>query len=148
GTFYGAPAISHGVIYGGATDGKLYAVALGTPGGGGSGVGLSNLVVGDTANAANWSLQTNLQTGAVQYGDRGYTVTGLPAALAGASWIRTANASKAYTGTPTVTFTMDQQATVYVGLDTRLARPAWLDGTWTNTGQTLTDNQGAGSNTF
>src|SRR5262249_3155837 len=37
-----------------------------TPGGG---VQLSNLVAADAANAAHWSLQTNLQVGSVQYGD-------------------------------------------------------------------------------
>jgi hypothetical protein len=107
------------------------------------------LTVSDTANAAKWSLQTNLQAGAIQYGDRGYTLTTVPAALTGAAWIRTAMASKAYTGSPTATFTISQQATVYVALDTRIAPPpAWIDGTWTNTGLTLTDSQAAGHNTF
>src|SRR5262249_25751259 len=91
---------------------------------------------------------TNLQVGAVQYGDRGYTVASVPAGLVGAAWIRSAMGSKAFTGTPLVTFTINQAATVYVALDTRLAKPAWIDGTWTPTGLTLTDNQGAGSNTF
>jgi cell division septation protein DedD len=111
-------------------------------------VQLSNLMVSDTANAANWSLQTNIQVGAVQYGDRGYTIASLPPTLVGASWIRAAMGSKVYIGNPTITFTIDQQATVYLALDTRLARPAWLDATWANTGLTLTDNNRAGANTF
>jgi hypothetical protein len=112
-----------------------------------SGLQLSNLVVADSANAGNWSLQTNIQNGAVQYGDRGYTLTAVPTTLVGAAWIRTANSSKAFTGTTTVTFTINQAATVYVAIDTRNTVPSWMS-TWTNTTMTLTDNQAAGANTF
>jgi hypothetical protein len=112
-------------------------------------VQLSNLNVADTANAANWSFQTNIQVGAVQYGDRGYTLTAVPASLAGSAWIRTGMGSKAYTGNPTVTFTINQQATVYVVLDSRVTTPpSWLDSSWTLTGLTLTNNEVAGRNTF
>jgi hypothetical protein len=105
--------------------------------------------VGDTANAKYWSLQTNLQVGSVQYGDRAYTFSTVPASLLGDSWVRGANGSKVYTGTPTVSFTIGQQATVYVAMDTRVTTlPAWLDSTWTKTALTLTDNQLAGHNTF
>src|SRR5262249_47081799 len=72
----------------------------------------------------------------------------MPAALVGSPWIRTANSSKAFTGNPTVTFTINQTATVYVALDTRTAKPAWLDASWTLTSLTLTNNLAAGSNTF
>jgi hypothetical protein len=117
-----------------------------TPSGGP--VQLSNLLVADSTNAAHWSLQTNLQVGAVQYGDRGYTFSTLPASLLGAAWIRSANTSRSFTGNPTVTFTINQQATVYVALDSRLAKPTWMDASWTSTGLTLTNNEGAGSNSF
>jgi PKD repeat protein len=109
---------------------------------------LSNLSVADTANAASWSLQTNLQIGNVQYGDRNYTFSTIPAQFLGASWIKTANTSKAYIGNPLVTFTINRQAVVYIALDSRLTPPSWLDNTWTNTGLTLTDNQAAGKNIF
>lgn len=109
---------------------------------------LSNLVVNDTANAAKWSLQTNLQVGAVQYGDRSYTLATVPSSLLGASWIRTANASKSYTGNPLVTFTISQQTTVYVAEDSRLPQPSWMDSSWSNSGLTLTDSQATGSNMF
>jgi glucose/arabinose dehydrogenase len=112
-------------------------------------VQLSNLKVADTANAAKWSLQTNLQVGAVQYGDRSYTLATIPASLIGSAWVRSANTSKAYTGTPTVTFTINQSATVYVVLDTRVTtKPSWLDATWKLTGLTLSNNETAGSNAF
>src|SRR5260370_38793344 len=54
------------------------------------------------------------------------------------TWIRDANGSKAYTGNPPVTFTINQQADVFVGMDKRAGRPAWLDSTWTDTGLTET----------
>jgi outer membrane protein assembly factor BamB/cell division septation protein DedD len=142
GKFYGAPSVSNGVIYAGANDGKLYAFGLPT------GLAMGQLVVKDTANAANWSVQSNIQVGNVQYGDRGYTLATLPPTLVGGAWIRTAMGSKTYTGNPTVTFTIGQQATIYVAFDTRLGPPAWIDSTWSNSGLTLTDSQAAGSNTF
>ena len=52
--------------------------------------------VNEPANAADWSVQSDLHTGSVQYGDRAFTVT-VPAGLAGAQWVRTANDSKAAT---------------------------------------------------
>jgi uncharacterized repeat protein (TIGR01451 family) len=106
----------------------------GTPGG----VVISNLSVFDTTRANYWSIQQNLQVGDVLYGDRTYTLTAAPSLLIGDTWIRDANGSKAFTGNPLVTFTINQQATVYVGLDQRAGRPAWLDATWTDTKLTET----------
>jgi len=139
GTFYGAPSVSNGVIYAGNTNGKLYAFGIPLA---------SSLQVNDTTNASAWSLQPNLQVGAVQYGDRGYTLTSAPPALLGAEWIRTANNSKTYTGTPVATCVLNQPATVYIALDSREAVPSWLAASWTNTGLTMTNSQAAGSNTF
>jgi len=115
---------------------------------GGAQTQLSNLVVNDTANAGKWSLQTNVQSGDVQYGDRGYTFTGVPSALAGAAWLRAANASKSYVGATLVSFTINQQATVYVAFDSRLTPPSWLDSSWRATGLTVTDSQASGANQF
>jgi outer membrane protein assembly factor BamB len=145
GTFYGAPSISNGFVYAGATDGKLYAFGLSSAA---TGLQLNNLQVSDTTNATNWTLQTNLQVGNVQYGDRGYTLTSIPSSLSGAAWIRTANSSKSYTGTPLATFSINQPANVYVALDSREAVPSWMGAGWANTGFMLTDNQAAGTNTF
>jgi hypothetical protein len=100
------------------------------------GVVISNLTVYDTTRAASWSVQPNLQDGDVLYSDRTYTLNAAPAQVIGDAWIRDANGSKAYTGSPLVTFTINQQATVYVGMDTRAGRPSWLDATWTDTGTT------------
>jgi large repetitive protein len=37
--------------------------------------------VADTANAASWSVQSNLQSGDVLFGDRSFLLTTVPAAL-------------------------------------------------------------------
>ena len=102
------------------------------------GVVISNLSVADTTRANMWSVQQNLQVGNVLYGDRTYTLTAAPSLLIGDTWIRDANGSKAFTGNPLVTFTINQQAEVFVGMDQRAGRPAWLDSTWTDTGLTET----------
>lgn len=102
---------------------------------------ISNLTVADTANAANWSVQSNLPVGATQYGDRTFTLTSIPASLRGATWIRTANSSKLFTGNPTVTFTISQQADVYVAEDTRLPKPSWMGGTWVDSGMRLANSE-------
>jgi uncharacterized repeat protein (TIGR01451 family) len=102
------------------------------------GVVISNLTVYDTTNASKWTAQQNLQLGAVIYADRTYTLNAAPSQLFGATWIQDTNGSKTFTGNPIVTFTINQQANVYVGMDKRVGRPAWLDTTWTDTGLTET----------
>ena len=109
---------------------------------------LGNLVVGDSANAASWSLQTNLQVGSVINGDRTYTVASLPAALVGAAWVRAANSSKTSTANPLVTFTISQAATVFVGVDTRSGRRPWMDSSWVDTGTALTTDESGTTRTF
>jgi len=109
-------------------------------------VTLGNLSVKDTANAGAWALLTNLQAGNLEFGDRTYTFTSVPAALAGSAWIRTANLSRGYTGTPLVTFTISQAADVYVGIDNRTTAPSWMSD-WVNSGLTLVNNEST-SRTF
>jgi hypothetical protein len=126
------------------TQAPLPPVGGGNPGG----LTLSNLTVGDSANAANWSLQTNLQVGVGVNGDRAYTFTALPAAIVGAAWVRTANASKTVTANPLVTFTISKAATVYVGVDARTGKRPWMDASWTDTGTTLTTDENGTSRSF
>ena len=75
------------------------------------------------------------------YGDRTYTISSLDTNLAGTNWIRTANGSKSYTSDPTVTFSINKTATVYVGFDTRATKPSWVDSSWTNSGYQMTDSE-------
>jgi len=105
-----------------------------------SGVVVGNLAVRDTANAGGWGIMSNLQIGSVQFGDRTYAFTSVPATLAGSVWIRTANLSRSYAGTPLATFTISQPADVYVAVDTRSPALAWLSG-WTNTGLQLVNSE-------
>ena len=105
-----------------------------------SGPLVSNLTVFDSANAANWSVQQNLQVGNTAFGDRTYTWTTVPSALAGDTWVRTAAASKTATENPLVSFTVNQPSTVYVGVDTRLGRRSWMGSNWADTGTHLQDN--------
>lgn len=101
---------------------------------------VKSLVVSDTANATDWSVQSNLQAGDTVYGDRTFKFTQIPQSLAGAEWIRTACDSKLYAADE-ASFTAKSDISVYVALDTRLTGiPAWF-GSWTKTDETLsTDN--------
>ncbi len=102
---------------------------------------VGGLTIADSANAANWSLQSNLRSGVSQYGDRTYTVGTVSSALLGAQWIRTANLSRSAQSNPLVTFTISRQATVSVAVDTRRGRLAWMDSSWSDTGTHLGNDE-------
>ena len=91
---------------------------------------IKSLTIKDAANAADWSIQNNLQTGDVIYGDRANTFTNVSNYLKGAEWIRIACDSKNLQS-DVAEFTAGSAVTVYVGLDTRVSNlPSWLSG-WT-----------------
>ena len=91
---------------------------------------IKSLTIKDAANAADWSIQNNLQTGDVIYGDRANTFTNVSNYLKGAEWIRMACDSKNLQS-DVAEFTAGSAVTVYVGLDTRVSNlPSWLSG-WT-----------------
>ena len=91
---------------------------------------IKSLTIKDAANAADWSIQYNLQTGDVIYGDRANTFTNVSNYLKGAEWIRVACDSKNLQS-DVAEFTAGSAITVYVGLDTRVSNlPSWLSG-WT-----------------
>lgn len=75
----------------------------------------------------------NLVVGSNYYTDRTYTLTSIPAAVAGGQFIMTANNDKNFTGATHVQFTVDAPARVYVAFDSRTtALPAWMSA-WTIT---------------
>jgi polygalacturonase len=113
-------------------------ITVGTTGG----LTITGLTVADSANAVDWSVQSDLRVGSVQYGDRTFTLTAVPPALTGAQWIRTANDSKGSTANPLVRFTISTSATVAVAVDTRVGRRPWMDSTWVDTGTQLRNNEG------
>ncbi len=132
---FASPGIAGGRVYVGTADGRV----LGFGSGAVSLIG--NLVVDDTANAANWSIQANLAVCDAQYGDRTFTLTTVPSAVAGSAWIQTANASKAFTGATAATFTVTGNADVYVAFNSLITpRPSWLSG-FTDSGMSLVNSE-------
>ncbi|MBP0972374.1 MAG: hypothetical protein J5851_00545 [Oscillospiraceae bacterium] len=92
----------------------------------------------DTANAAAWSIREGLHVGDAAFGDRAFRFTAVPDHLADAEVLSTACNSKKF-ATDQAQFTVAEDVTVYLGVDTRLEPPAWLSA-WTKTADTLTDD--------
>jgi hypothetical protein len=122
--WFNSGSVSLGALYGTY---DMYTVIVPNP------VNVTNLVVNDTANASHWYTQGyNLWMYDWIYGDAGYRFWNTPLPLFGASWIETAINSRSYSGNTLATFSINQQATVYVAIDTRVTTlPSWVDGTWT-----------------
>ena len=93
----------------------------------GSGTIITNALVYDENNGTDWSIQANLQTADTMYGDRAYSFTQIPANLIGQEWISTANDSKSFVGGNLVTFTLAQDAEVFIlHRDDIANKPEWL----------------------
>ena len=105
------------------------------------------LTIKDSANAAEWSIQSNLQVRDTTYGDRTVKFSEIPAKLLGSEWIRTACDSKAFTS-ELASFTAKSDISVYVGLDSRVTDiPSWLS-SWTKTGETLSGDNSVTFNLY
>ncbi|PYG90189.1 PelA/Pel-15E family pectate lyase [Ruminiclostridium sufflavum DSM 19573] len=103
------------------------------------GLYIGALSVKDSANASDWSIQSNLQAGDFVFGDRTVKFGRIPDSLIGAEWIKTACDSKTYAAEQAA-FTAKAAITVYIAADTRLTEiPAWLS-SWSKTGETLTND--------
>jgi hypothetical protein len=92
---------------------------------------LCNRLVSATCTAVSPTnhKQNLLPTGYPYYVDQSYTLTSIPAALAGGIWIQTANASAERNNTAAsyIDFTVDRPVTVYVAYDAGAAAlPNWL----------------------
>lgn len=113
----------------------------------GDGSLIKALTVNDSANSADWRIQSNLQVGDTIYGDRTFKFTQIPQKLLGSEWIRTACDSKMY-ASDEASFIAKSDITVYVGLDTRTTSiPTWLNG-WTNTGETAASDNSVTYNLY
>ncbi len=98
---------------------------------------IKNLVVNDKDNAADWSIRYDMNNGSQIFGDRDFTVQGVPDNLINAETIRTACDSKMYTS-DLATFTAGADTTVYVAVDTRVdTNLDWLK-SWKAVGTSLT----------
>jgi len=74
--------------------------------------------------------QNLLEAGNPYYIDQSYTLTSIPAALAGGIWIQTADAENTDSGTSYIDFTVDRPVTVYVAYDAgAVSLPDWLNPT-------------------
>lgn len=80
-----------------------------------------------TINAPTGYQQAPLAVGVPYYTDRTYTVTTVPAVVAGGTLIKTANNDKTQTAATWLQFTLSHSARVYVAYDGRAtALPTWL----------------------
>jgi hypothetical protein len=104
---------------------------------------ITTLSCKDATNAADWSIQSNIQQGNTVYGDRTFTITTLPSAYAGLAWIRTANDSKSASNDPLVTFTVTANCTVYVAYNDNISpKSSWITSGWTDTGDNIVISDG------
>ncbi len=102
---------------------------------------IQNLQVQDQATYKSWAIDTATASGDMIFGDRDVTYVQLPAALEGAESILTACDAKNAT-TDLATFQTAKDATVYVGLDTRVTTvPAWMSGYTLQDGMTVTNSK-------
>jgi fibronectin type 3 domain-containing protein len=110
-----------------------------------------NVVINDNSgsgsvNAANWSVQENLQVGDFVAGDRmtgskPYKFATIPDELKGMEWIRSAVGSRSATSQDLLSFYLAAEADVYVAHDSRITtQPQWL-ASYDDTGLIITDNQ-------
>ena len=108
---------------------------------------IQNLIVRDSENRADWSIQYGLQTGSYVFGDRDVTYASFPSYLEGAEYILTAADSKAFTADQG-SFTAGADMTVYVALDNRVTAPAeWLND-WESTGDTIVNSKDVTFNVY
>lgn len=101
---------------------------------------IKNLLVEDTENAADWSIDYNFNVGSYLYGDRDLTCATSCAFADGAEYIRTACDSKLYADN-LAAFEAAEDMYVYVAMDDRV--PAnltpWLND-WTKTNAKITSS--------
>jgi hypothetical protein len=71
--------------------------------------------------------ETGLKNGVKCYIDRDIVYGNVPSSLVGAAYIKTANDDKTSKGNQFLSFEVNQNMTVYVAHDNRLAKPDWLN---------------------
>lgn len=106
---------------------------------------IENVYVNDTKHIADWSVQSGLTVGSMPFGDLQSTITQLPSRYAGADWIRSANASNAYTASEVLTsFSVADETDVIVAVSQKTMETnlAWLS-TWTKTGEVIELDDGS-----
>lgn len=103
---------------------------------------VTDLISGIGASTANAYVKAPLQGGDHYYTDRTgeqrHVLVDVPEAIECGQWIKTANNDKNVGTDPHLTFTLAQDASVYIGYDTRATgEPAWLAADFTPRGQLI-----------
>ena len=97
---------------------------------------IRNLKINDRDHDEAWSIGYGLNNGAQIFGDRDFTISGVPSYLANAETIHTSCDSKMFTS-DLATFTAGADITVYIGVDTRVnSTLGWL-GSWSAVGTSM-----------
>jgi hypothetical protein len=100
------------------------------------------LVISNVSPPTNAVASSTLAVGQLIYTDRTYTFSGV-ASLGGKTYIKTANNDKQSTAASYLTFTVNQDVTVYVAHDDLItSKPSWLS-SFTDAGENLTTSHGA-----
>jgi hypothetical protein len=96
------------------------------------------------SNAHFWTVQSDLQNGVLNYGDRTYTLADIPQFLLGAEWIRPANQSKQYLFNKLSSFKLAADADVYLAhSDAVKQKPEWLTTMgWADSGMNCSNTDG------
>ena len=82
------------------------------------------------------------------YIDRDVKIKEIPSAYQGMLWVETANDDKmSVSPSEYLRYEINQDATVYVGYDTRLSVPGWLSG-WSNTEDVIKSDDQEGKNSY
>lgn len=99
---------------------------------------ISNLTV--SSGKAYEVVYNGMAAGAVKFIDRTYTFSTVPASVNGKTYIKTANDDKLSTGTSFLSFSVNQDVTVYAGHDDRItAKPSWLS-SFVDSGENIVNN--------
>jgi hypothetical protein len=105
---------------------------------------VSELIISNLNRTAY--LMAELVEGDEHYVDRAYVIEDIPSAYEGLLWIRTANDDKNDPSEEFLTFTVNQNVTVYVGYDHLVSMPDWITDHYTYTGDAIgVSDLGAGS---
>jgi beta-galactosidase len=88
---------------------------------------IQNLNVNNRSASKNWTLQSWLDTGDKEYTDGNIAFSALPPELYGAEWIQTPKVLNAAKNSTIATFTVTNDADVFIGVNTKIITiPVWL----------------------
>lgn len=109
---------------------------------------INNLIVHHEETSEYWSVQSGLQIEDEIYSDHTYTLEFIPPYFEGSEWIRTANDSRDYGDSVLASFSVMEDADVFVVHDDRFGdKPDWLK-TWTKQNYYFYTREGSSIRSF